>query len=180
MDRRTFTPDNDRRGTKRRSQSPPPWRRAPKSPRTQDHEDRAASRREGYRQPERSQKEQVRLNQLQEDERSREWVAQEDDFVLKQAKKRAAIRVKDGRARPIDRLAVALRAIDTTRSHLDDEIEDEDVEVVDPGRIFEELPEPGLAELEKDIDTFLHLEKNPQNRDYWKVGISFHSLWASY
>lgn len=47
-------------------------------------------------------KDQVRLNQLQENEQVREWVAQEDIFVLKQAKKKAEIRVKEGRAKPID------------------------------------------------------------------------------
>ena len=36
----------------------------------------------------------------------REWVSQEDTFVLKQAKKKAEIRVKEGRAKPIDYLAV--------------------------------------------------------------------------
>src|SRR4051794_4680395 len=45
--------------------------------------------------------ERTRLNQIQEAEQMREWVSQEDSFVLKQAKKKAEIRVKEGRAKPI-------------------------------------------------------------------------------
>lgn len=99
----------------------------------------------------------------------REWVAQEDTFVLKQAKKKAEIRVKEGRAKPIDWLAVTLRVIDPTRNPLDDEIPDSELDLVDPEGVFEGLSQAQLAELEKDIDTFLTLETAPQNRDFWKV-----------
>lgn len=114
-------------------------------------------------------KDQVRLNQLQEDEQAREYVAQEDVFVLKQAKKKAEIRVKEGRAKPIDWLTVTLRVIDPTRNPLDDEIADSDLDLVDPDGVFEGLSEEQLKDLEKDIDTFLHLEMNKGNREYWKV-----------
>ena len=126
-------------------------------------------RREGYGTPERAQKEQVRLNQIQEDEKAKEWIAQEDDFVLKQAKKKAEIRVKDGRARPIDMLAVALRVIDPIRSTLDDDFDDAKIEIVDPSKTLEGLPQAQLLDLERDIDTFLKLERNAQNKDYWRV-----------
>ncbi|KAL4955858.1 mid region of cactin-domain-containing protein [Aspergillus filifer] len=114
-------------------------------------------------------KDQVRLNQLQEDERAREWVAQEDVFVLKQAKKKAEIRVKDGRAKPIDWLTVMLRVIDPTRNPLDDEISDSELDLIDPEGVFEGLSQTQLGDLEKDIDTFLGLELNSQNRDYWRT-----------
>ncbi len=116
-------------------------------------------------------KDQMRLNQLQEDERVREWVAQEDIFVLKQAKKKAEIRVKEGRAKPIDWLTVMLRVIDPTRNPLDDEITDSELDLIDPEGVFEGLSQTQLGDLEKDIDTFLGLESNSQNRDYWKVDI---------
>lgn len=121
-------------------------------------------------------KEQARLNQLQEDEMMREWVAQEDTFVLKQAKKKAEIRVKEGRAKPIDWLAVTLRVIDPTRNPLDDEIPDSELDLVDPEGVFEGLSQTQLAELEKDIDTFLNLETNAKNRDFWKVCFPFETL----
>ncbi|KAL2819369.1 mid region of cactin-domain-containing protein [Aspergillus cavernicola] len=117
----------------------------------------------------RGMRDQVRLNQLQEDERAREWVAQEDIFVLKQAKKKAEIRVKEGRAKPIDWLTVMLRVIDPTRDPLDDEIADSELDLIDPDGVFEGLPQSQLGDLEKDIDTFLGLESNSQNRDYWRT-----------
>ena len=113
--------------------------------------------------------EQVRLNQIQEDERMREWVAQEDDFVLKQSKKKAAIRAKDGRAKPIDQLAILLRIIDPTLDLLDDEIQDDDLEFVEPEAVFKGLGDSALVELEKDISTYLSLEKNRRNKEFWRT-----------
>ncbi|ORY06876.1 mid region of cactin-domain-containing protein [Clohesyomyces aquaticus] len=97
------------------------------------------------------------------------WVADEDRFVLQQAKKKAAIRVKGGRAKPIDWLAVTLRFIDTTKTVLDDEVEDHDLEIMDPEGVFEGLDDHELAGLEKDIDNFLALETNRSNREYWNA-----------
>lgn len=97
------------------------------------------------------------------------WVADEDRFVLQQSKKKAAIRVKNGRARPIDWLAVTLRFIDPTKALLDDEVEDRELDIVDPEGVFEGLGEDDLAELEKDIDNYLTLETNRGNRDYWSA-----------
>lgn len=121
-------------------------------------------------------KDQVRLNQLQEDEQARAWVSQEDIFVLKQAKKKAEIRVKEGRAKPIDWLAVTLRVIDPTRDPLDDEIADSELDIVDPDGVFEGLSQPELLDLEKEIDTFVSLEANAQNRDFWQVSYH-HFVW---
>ncbi|KAL2004264.1 hypothetical protein VTN02DRAFT_4779 [Thermoascus thermophilus] len=167
----------DRTGAKRsRSRSPPPWRHGQKLPRRDEGRDSSRQSRgwqnDGGRSshpPPRNMKEQARLNQLQEDEMMREWVAQEDTFVLKQAKKKAEIRVKEGRAKPIDWLTVTLRVIDPTRNPLDDEIPDSELDLVDPDGVFEGLSQTQLAELEKDIDTFLNLETNPKNRDFWKT-----------
>ena len=154
-----------------RSPSPPPWRRPYKNPRTSD----VASRREYPNAGDRgrsdgtSRPDQARLNQLQEDERMREWVAQEDTFVLNQAKKKAQIRVKEGRAKPIDWLAVTLHVIDPTRNPLDDEVDEADLDLIDADGVFDGLLESQLSELEKDIDTFLKLETNAKNRDYWRT-----------
>ena len=103
----------------------------------------------------------------------REWVAQEDNFVLKQAKKKAEIRVKEGRAKPIDWLAVNLRVIDPERNPLDDEIADEDLDVVDPEGLLESLDDGELDDLEKEIDTYLGLEKNKNNQEFWNVSGQF-------
>ncbi|EXJ62091.1 hypothetical protein A1O7_02524 [Cladophialophora yegresii CBS 114405] len=158
--------DGDYPNKRRRSQSPP--RRIHDGAR--QYRDRQAPSRREHGQPQRwSHKDQMRINQMQEDERMREWVAQEDDFVLKQAKKKADIRVKEGRARPIDWLAVTLRVVDPTRNPLDDEVDEKDLDFVDPDSVFDDLSETQLTELRRDIETYMNLEKNRKNRDYWKT-----------
>jgi hypothetical protein len=97
------------------------------------------------------------------------WVADEDRFVLQQAKKKAAIRVKGGRAQPVDWLAVALVVLDPERNPLDDEVDDGDLDLVDPQGVFEGLQDAQLAELEKGIDTYLALESSRSNQEYWNV-----------
>lgn len=172
----------DRTGSKRsRSRSPSSWRRSEKFPRQMDGDstpkDRSRTPRHNGasgRYP-RNMKEQTQLNQLQEDEKMREWVAQEDDFVLKQAKKKAEIRVKEGRAKPIDWLTITLRVIDPTRDPLDDEIADSELDLIDLDGVFEGLSPDQLRDLEADIDTFLTLEKHPKNRDFWKV---YYHIWT--
>ena len=103
------------------------------------------------------------------DTQEAEWVAKEDIFVLNQAKKKAEIRVREGRARPIDWLAVTLRVIDPSRDALDDETAEAEVNVVDPEGVFEGLDDASLTELEKDIDTYVALERSQNNRDYWNT-----------
>lgn len=172
------THHSDRAGYKRgrsRSQSPP-WKRSEKVPRRDDRRQPGQWNNDGARPGQRDRRDQTRINQLQEDEQVREWVAQEDVFVLKQAKKKAEIRVKEGRAKPIDWLAVTLRIIDPTRNPLDDEISDSDLDLIDPEGVFEGLSQPQLVELEKDIDTFLSLEQSQKNRDFWKVSKSL-EIW---
>ncbi|EEH36372.2 hypothetical protein PAAG_06790 [Paracoccidioides lutzii Pb01] len=166
----------DRTGSKRsRSRSPSSWRRPEKLPRQTDGDSLAKDRSRGSRcngpsgRYPWSMKGQTQLNQLQEDEKMREWVAQEDDFVLKQAKKKAEIRVKEGRAKPIDWLAITLRVIDPTKNPLDDEIADSELDLIDPNGVFEGLSPDQLRDLEADIDTFLTLEKHHKNRDFWKT-----------
>jgi hypothetical protein len=110
-----------------------------------------------------------RGNTTLEDEQTRKWVAQEDSFVLKQAKKKAAIRVREGRAKPIDWLAVILRVIDPDRDLLDDDDEEVQLDVVDPEGVFEGLDDAQLGELETDITSYVSLETNKTNQDYWKT-----------
>ncbi|KAF7953805.1 uncharacterized protein EAE97_001204 [Botrytis byssoidea] len=110
-----------------------------------------------------------RNNQSLEDEQSKKWVAEEDTFVLKQAKKKADIRVREGRAKPIDWLAVILRVIDPDKDLLDADEEEVQLDVVDPEGVFEGLNDAQLGELETDINSYIALEKNKKNQDYWKT-----------
>lgn len=114
-------------------------------------------------------REQTRLNQIQEAEQMREWVSKEDDFVLKQSKKKARIRVREGRAKFIDWLAVTLSVIDTTTDPLEDETDDPELDIVDPAGVFEGLSQSQLRDLGKDIDTYFALESDGGNRRYWNV-----------
>ena len=100
------------------------------------------------------------------------WVADEDRFVLRQAKKKAALRARAGRANPVDLLAVTLHAIDTTREGFESDDEEEDPVIVNPETVFEDLDDAQLEELEKGIDTYLALEKTRSNRDFWNVGLA--------
>lgn len=111
----------------------------------------------------------ARQSQTLEDEQTRKWVSEEDSFVLKQAKKKADIRVREGRAKPVDWLAVILRVIDPDRDLLDDDEEEVQVDVVDPEGVFEGLNDAQLKELDADITSYLALETNKKNQDYWKT-----------
>lgn len=97
------------------------------------------------------------------------WVAEEDRFVLRQAKRKAILRVRGGRAKPIDWLAVILRAIDKPSDDNLDENEEEELDVVDPEGVFEGLNRDELGDLEHDIQTYLDRETGRTNKDYWTV-----------
>jgi hypothetical protein len=121
-------------------------------------------------------REQTKRNQIQENEQMREWVSKEDEFVLMQAKKKAQIRVREGRAKPIDWLAIILSVIDPTKDLLDDVEPDSELDVTDPDGVIEDLNEQELRDLEKDIESYLILESNVANRAYWKVRESLYPV----
>lgn len=166
---------------RQRSRSPPPWRRTQKFARRVGPSnvskplDEARNDDDGLgdrKKQEAFAREQTRRNQVQEAEQMQQWVSQEDQFVLKQAKKKAEIRVKEGRAKPIDWLAVTLRVIDPTRDLLEEDVSDAELDFVDPEGVFEGLSETQLLELERDIETYITLETNPSNQDFWNVRYS--------
>lgn len=104
---------------------------------------------------------------LTQDEQSEQFVADEDKFVLKQAKKKADIRVREHRAKPIDYLAFALRFIDTDRDIFDDNEADVDIDIPAPQAVLESLDIAQLNELDEDIRSYHTLEANPTNKEYW-------------
>ena len=114
-------------------------------------------------------REQTRRNQIQEAEQMREWVSKEDEFVLKQSKKKAKIRVKEGRAKVIDWLAVTLSVIDSSDDLPEDDSNDNDMEIVDPAGLLEGLAHSQLRDLSKEIENYMVLETSRKNRDYWNV-----------
>ncbi|KAK5656942.1 hypothetical protein OQA88_3464 [Cercophora sp. LCS_1] len=104
---------------------------------------------------------------LTQDEQSEQFVADEDKFVLKQAKKKADIRVREQRAKPIDYLAFNLRFIDTDRDVFDDDENDVEIAIPAPETVLESLNEAQLKELDEDIRSYLTLENNARNKEYW-------------
>lgn len=108
------------------------------------------------------------------------WIADEDRFVLRQAKKKAVLRAKGGRASPIDWLTVTLCVIDPERNVLDDEVDMEEVDmeevdVMEPEGVLEGLDESGLKELEKSIESYVTLESSRSNLEYWQVSSAVNS-----
>ena len=97
------------------------------------------------------------------------WSAEEDRFVLQQAKKKAELRVKEGRAKPVDWLAVTLRFVIPSQNRFEEKEPASDLDVVDPQGVFEGLDQSELEELEKEIDVYLTLEKDQANHEFWET-----------
>ncbi|KAI1420182.1 mid region of cactin-domain-containing protein [Xylaria sp. FL1777] len=104
---------------------------------------------------------------LSQDEQSQRFVADEDKFVLKQSKKKADIRVREGRAKPIDLLAFNLRYVDADRDVFDDNDTDVQINVPAPAAVIEALGESEAGELDAEITSYHTLETNARNREYW-------------
>ena len=104
-----------------------------------------------------------------EEEQSRQFVADEDRFVLSQSKKKADIRVREGRAKPIDYLAYQLRFIDTDRDTFVDDDNDIKVDAPAPTKVIDGLGPAQLKDLSSDISSYLVLETNSRNREYWRA-----------
>ncbi|KAK0732448.1 mid region of cactin-domain-containing protein [Apiosordaria backusii] len=104
---------------------------------------------------------------LTQDQQSEQFVADEDKFVLKQAKKKADIRVREHRAKPIDYLAFNLRFIDSDRDVFDDDDADAEITILGPEALLESLAEAQLRELDEDIRSYHTLECNKKNKEYW-------------
>jgi hypothetical protein len=106
---------------------------------------------------------------LTQDQQSEQFIADEDKFVLKQAKKKADIRVREQRAKPIDYLAFGLRFIDPDRDVFDDDDADVEIEIPAPEAVLQGLNEAQLKELEEDIRSYHTLEANTRNKEYWSA-----------
>lgn len=101
----------------------------------------------------------------------REWVSKEDDFMLQQTKKKARIRIKEGRAQTIDKLIVTLGAAEMTGDSLEEEEQEEAIEAqaVDPVSLIENLSIQEIKDLTNGIASLVFLEKRPGSRKLWKV-----------
>lgn len=133
--------------------------------------------------------EEARMARLAESAAMSEWVAKEDDFYLEQSRRRAVIRVRQNRAKPIDLLAINLKWMNpvadeeasswkdhpanarATDGPSGDEEEDEadlDVDLEEPYLLFDNLDLEQTEELHQDIQMYLNLESIEQNLDFWR------------
>ena len=84
--------------------------------------------------------EEARMQRMSESAQMAEWIAREDDFRLEQAVKRAEIRVRERRAKPIDYLALNLKwSLPPSTENADEEDEGEglDADLEEPYAIFD-------------------------------------------
>ncbi|KAK9323296.1 cactus-binding C-terminus of cactin protein-domain-containing protein [Lipomyces orientalis] len=108
----------------------------------------------------------------EEEKQLREWVAGEDAFALRQAKKGAMIRVKEGRARPLDWLAMNLRILEEDNDLYDGDILDGiEFEIPVPCTVIEGLNLAEIQKLESDIANYLKLEKRVSNYEFWEAAM---------
>ncbi|XP_075720221.1 splicing factor Cactin isoform X2 [Rhinoderma darwinii] len=97
------------------------------------------------------------LQREKEAEHFKTWEEQEDNFHLHQAKLRSKIRIRDGRAKPIDLLAKYISAED----------DDLAVEMHEPYTFLTGLTVSDLDDLLEDIQIYMELEQG-KNVDFWR------------
>jgi hypothetical protein len=133
--------------------------------------------------------EEVRMQRLAESAQMAEWIAKDGDFQLDQERRRAAIRIKEKRAKAIDFLALNLRYVNPIDDDKDDDPEeagleidlDEPYNILDVRlrflflfltlflKVAKNLSPDQVHELHDDIEHYLFLEKNEVNIEFWTV-----------
>ncbi|KAF9298011.1 hypothetical protein BGZ74_009551 [Mortierella antarctica] len=129
-------------------------------------------RNEREREREEREEELVRMQRASEQAQLGDWQAQEEEFHLKQAKKRAEIRIKSNRAKPIDVLAINIKLISDNHEDNDDDEEDDlglEIDVEEPYTIFENLALEEVQELFHDIKFYLSLDKDESSQEFWRA-----------
>ncbi|KAF8897264.1 mid region of cactin-domain-containing protein [Infundibulicybe gibba] len=115
--------------------------------------------------------EEMRMQRLQESAQMSDWLAKDGDFQLEQERRRAAIRVKEKRAKAIDFLALNLKYINPPGGEDEDATPGDDagleIDLDEPYNIFDNLSGVQIEELHEDIDRYLSLEQSDANIDFW-------------
>ena len=138
-----------------------------------------ARREQRERQRAERQEAEARRARRAEDAATAEWISREDEFLLEQAKRRAAIRMRAGRAKPIDVLVLNLQWADPVRSSENDTddsqftaSEDEeaglDLSLEAPHALLERMGVADLEELHGELRSLLGLERDERCLDYWR------------
>ncbi|KAF9936786.1 hypothetical protein BGZ75_008949 [Mortierella antarctica] len=127
-------------------------------------------RAEREREREEREEELIRMQRASEQAQLGDWQAQEEEFHLKQAKRRAEIRIKSNRAKPIDILAMNIKLIAGNNDEKEDEEEEDiglEIDVEEPYTIFDNLALDEIQELSHDIKFYLSLDKDENSVEFW-------------
>ncbi|EGO01700.1 hypothetical protein SERLA73DRAFT_166227 [Serpula lacrymans var. lacrymans S7.3] len=112
--------------------------------------------------------EELRMQRMAESAQMSDWIAKDGEFQLDQERHRAAIRIKEKRAKAIDFLALNLRYVNP---HEEDEEAEEDagleIDLDEPYNIFFNLSSEQVEELHDDIEHYLSLENSDVNIEFW-------------
>lgn len=115
--------------------------------------------------------EQLRLQREQDRLALGDWEAKENEFHLQQAKTRAQIRIKEGRAKPIDILAMNLSLASDSKIAEEFDALGLEMGIEEPYLIFRNLTLEEVEELHKDIQLYLSLEMDERNHKFWEAMI---------
>ena len=128
---------------------------------------------------EREREREERLKEIEQQQREKEqqyfneWESQEDSFHLKQAKLRCKLRIKEGRAKPIDLLARYVDFFADKREDEEKEEDDEEANAFLPSRLAEPylclngLRLNDLEDLQEDIRVYAKIDSHG-NLDFWR------------
>ncbi|KIK65546.1 hypothetical protein GYMLUDRAFT_39015 [Collybiopsis luxurians FD-317 M1] len=114
--------------------------------------------------------EEMRMQRLQESAQMSDWLSKEGEFRLDQERSRAAIRIKEKRAKAIDFLALNLKYVNPPEEEEDGNEEADaglEIDLDEPYNILDNLSGEQVEELHDDIERYMTLETNDTNIDFW-------------
>ncbi|KAG1820442.1 mid region of cactin-domain-containing protein [Suillus subaureus] len=111
--------------------------------------------------------EESRMARMAESAQMSEWIAKDGEFQLDQERSRAAIRIREKRAKAIDFLALNLKyAHPLDEDHIEDDAGLE-IDLDEPYNILDNLSPDQIDELHDDIERYLSLETSEVDIDFW-------------
>jgi hypothetical protein len=111
--------------------------------------------------------EESRMARMAESAQMSEWIAKDGEFQLEQERSRAAIRIREKRAKAIDFLALNLKyAHPLDEDHVEDDAGLE-IDLDEPYKILDNLSPDQIDELHDDIERYLSLETSEVDIDFW-------------
>ncbi|TFK43218.1 mid region of cactin-domain-containing protein [Crucibulum laeve] len=114
--------------------------------------------------------EELRMQRMQESAQMSEWLSKDGDFQLEQERARAAIRIREKRAKAIDFLALNLKYVNPPSEEEEGKQDDDaglEIDLDEPYNIFDNLSTEQTEELHEDIERYLTLEHADTNLDFW-------------